>query len=149
MVLEKEIHKGHQDTGAKMRWLSRRYAVDLWPWKNLSMGEIFNLLKKIPYREDSEFIRDGELIVRPKYCLNMAEAGLALDCKKKAICAMAWANLNNIPNALIAASETSNQKIHHCFVLMYPEGEPIVFDATLPTNKLNQKNPYITKAEKI
>jgi hypothetical protein len=148
------VHKlsDKNQTGEEMHRLIERYSSDLrqikvWrsgrlvPLSMLTLEDIFNIVKNIPYRRDNKPI---EVVARPYAILKNKEVGM--DCKKKAILLSCYLKERGLPFRLIASSRLPNKRIHHVFpqVRLFDSWEN--FDATYPHYKpFEQKK--ITKAE--
>lgn len=64
-----------QSTGAVMRSMVEKYYLDMAPYASLSVIQVFNLIKNLPYRPDPV---DIETLMRPKYTMTMK--GYGGDC---------------------------------------------------------------------
>ena len=108
-------------TGKEMYRIINNYSADLndvfvkrngklIPLSNLSILEMFDVVRKIPYRRD---IHNIEVVARPIKILASSPAGM--DCKKKSILMSSFCKENKIPFRLIASSRRPDKKVHHVF----------------------------------
>jgi len=144
----------HQ-TASAMRRIIRQYAGDLLKGKKitnrdgrdvppgrLSLEEMFDFVKDIPYKTD---IEPSEIIGRPKILLEGADGGL--DCKKKAILMAAWCEVNGTPWELFGSSIRKDKDIHHVFPGVCLNGKTWTnIDATYPENRIGERK-NVTAAE--
>ncbi len=114
-----------RDTGKMMRFLADTYYQDMAPYATMSLLEVFDLVRKIPYRADPPEV---EFLQRPMATLN--GTGWGGDCDDKAICMAAWAKLNGIPYRFLAVSGDKNRPVHHVLTLMYIGGNWVPVDPT-------------------
>lgn len=130
--------RSKEQTGAEMRRLINRYSSDLdgiairfrgrmVPVSNMSLPEMFDFVRKVPYRRD---IKPIEVVARPGKILANRLSGM--DCKKKAILLSSYLQNRGIPWRLIASSRLPSGKIHHVFPQIGFAGRWLNFDATYP-----------------
>lgn len=127
-------------TAQAMYSLVRKYAHDLdsvmvrrggklVPLSQLTMRQMFHLLRRIPYRRDNVPV---EVVARPKYI--MQYAGLGMDCKKKAQAMGAWLHRNGYKPMtgyrFVASSRRPDGKVHHVFPQARVNGRWQNLDAT-------------------
>lgn len=124
------------ETAEKMHKLILKYYRDLQnfrirkngrsvPLLSLTIKEFFNLVRKIPYRQDKKAV---EIIARPKHILK--HRALGMDCKKKSVLMASYCKSKKIPYRLIGSSIRENRRIHHVFPQAYLSGEWKNLDAT-------------------
>lgn len=124
------------ETASKMYHLIRKYYKDLQnfriirngksvPLTSLSIKDFFNLVRKIPYRQDKKPI---EIVSRPKHILKLQRLGM--DCKKKSVLIASYLKSKKIPYRLIGSSSRRNKRIHHVFPQAYLNGRWKNIDAT-------------------
>lgn len=139
-------------TGKEMNRLIDSYCNDLQkifikkegkliPLTSLNMIEFFNLVRKIPYRQD---IKPIEVISRPNGILK--NASLGMDCKKKAILIASYFKNRQLPYRLIASSKRKNRRIHHVFPQVQLAGKWLNMDATYSHYRPFQEKA-LTRAE--
>jgi hypothetical protein len=152
MILSAERLKNKNQTGKEMKRLIGRYSSDLQtvyvrkggklvPFSSLSLMEVFDIVRRIPYRQD---IKPIEVIARPNGILKNAPVGM--DCKKKAILIAAYLKERGIPFRLVASSRKPNRRIHHVFPQANIAGKWLNMDATYSYYRPFQLKP-VTKAE--
>jgi hypothetical protein len=128
-------------TGHEMYRIINNYSADLndvfvkrngklIPLSNLSILEMFDVVRKIPYRRD---IHNIEVVARPIKILASSPAGM--DCKKKSILMSSFCKENKIPFRLIASSRRPDRKVHHVFPQGFLSGMYRNLDATYPHYK--------------
>jgi len=155
MKIDTRPLRDRHQTASAMRRIIRQYAGDLLKGDRvenrdgravalgrLSLAEMFNLVKDIPYKTD---IEPSEIIGRPKILLEGADGGL--DCKKKAILMAAWCEVNGKPWELFGSSIRKDKDIHHVFPGVMLDGKTwINIDATYPENRIGERK-RVTAAE--
>lgn len=97
------------------------------PLTHLSILEMFDVVRKIPYRRD---IKNIEVVARPLKIIASSPAGM--DCKKKSILMSSFCRENNIPFRLIASSKRPDKRVHHVFPQALLNGMYKNIDATYP-----------------
>jgi transglutaminase-like putative cysteine protease len=122
-----------KQTGDTMRRLASEYATDMAPYASMTLQEVFNLVKAIPYRKDPP---GQEFLMRPQYTL--LRNGNGGDCDDKAIAMAAWCNLNRIPFRILAVGLQANKPLHHVLLECRIGMEWVVVDATYPQNVLGR-----------
>lgn len=118
-------------TGVYMHDMVRRYHTDMIPWGTMSLPEIFETIKNIPYRPDPPTV---ETLMRPYY--TMRRMGWGGDCDDKAIALASWAVLNRIPYRFVAARKHSEPALHHVYTELLINGRWMPADATYKVNTL-------------
>lgn len=127
--------KGARQTGKAMHKMAKQYASDMAPWAHLSLIEIFDTLKALPYYPDPQ---NNELVKRPYYTMVGVYAGG--DCDDKAVALASWAILNGIPYRFIGVGRRTNSNIKinltHVYPMVYINSDWIIADATYNHNVL-------------
>jgi len=125
-------------TGPLMVSMVRKYYRDMSPYGSLSLAEVFNIIKNLPFRPDPE---DEETLMRPYYTMNMMGSGG--DCDDKAIALASWAHLNKIPLRFIAVRRQDRFALHHVYCELYIKNRWIHVDPTYSFNTLGrEREPY-------
>lgn len=125
MAVVRQLLEDKDQTGREMHRLIRQYSGDLRsimverngvpvPMANLSLREVFNLVRSMPYQQDTAPI---EVVARPRRIVQEFRNGR--DCKKAAILIGSWLRENQIPYRLVASSRRADRKVHHVF----PQGK--------------------------
>ena len=125
-------------TGEEMHRIIRRYSSDLndvfvkrngrlVPLTGLTVLEMFDIVRRIPYRRD---IHNIEVVARPFKIISESPAGM--DCKKKSILMASYCREAGIPFRLIASSRRRDRRIHHVFPQGLLNGSYRNLDATYP-----------------
>jgi hypothetical protein len=151
----REPLRNKEQTGQRMRAVIQRFARDLdtvtvrrnrrdVPFAKLSLRSAHSLVKKIPYKRDTEPV---EVLARPSRLLS-GEFRTGIDCKKKAVLLGAWAVRNNVPYRLVASSRRPDRRYHHVFPQFYLRGSWVNVDATYSNMKLGE-NKTCTACEVI
>lgn len=121
-------------TGPYMHAMVNTYWRDMIPWGTLSLPEIFNTIKNIPYRPDPPTV---ETLMRPYY--TMRQLGWGGDCDDKAIALASWAYINRIPYRFIAVRKTGMRVLHHVFTQLLVNNKWMSADATYSVNTLGRE----------
>ena len=95
------------------------------PVVDLSLSEYFDLVKKIPYRQDT---KPKEVIARPYHLFK--NQNLGLDCKKKNILMAGYLHYHGIPYRFVASSKRPDKRIHHVFTQGKLQGDYKNLDVT-------------------
>lgn len=132
MYRESELQAVDQ-TAHEMYRLATAWCEDMAEYASLSLPEVFDLLKNIPYRADPDGM---EYLQRPFYTLTAS--GRGGDCDDKAICVGAWATLNQIPFRFVAVSESRDRDLHHVYTELYIGNSWVAFDPTYAYNVLGR-----------
>lgn len=128
-------------TGPLMHHMVNTYHMDMAPHASLSLTEIYNLIKSIPYRPDPPY---EETLMRPLFTMN--SWGWGGDCDDKSIALASWAVLNSIPYRFIAVRSANHNILHHVFPQLYINSEWITTDATYNFNTLGrEREQYIER----
>lgn len=147
-------HNGKEATGREMARLVKLYYTDLVGsgYEALEPRQFFDIVKNIPYREDSDIFNYSEgvkeILLRPSFLLNR-QMTPALDCKKKAMLMAAHAQLRGYPWRFVAVREIPNDKFHHVFTQIFTGGNWVNVDATFPSQTWAMKMPLVQEAEVI
>lgn len=130
-----------KQTGVLMHGMVNRYYRDMLPYSKYSLGEIFDIVKSIPFREDPPY---EETLQRPAYTMrNRAWGG---DCDDKSICLASWAVLHGCPYEFIACRAFNKEALHHVYPEIFINGKWIICDATYPFNILGvERETYAEK----
>lgn len=128
-------------TGVLMHEMVRRYYRDMMPYAKYSLGEIFDIVKSIPFREDPYH---EETLQRPAHTmLSRAWGG---DCDDKSICLASWAVCNDYPYEFIACRAFEKGALHHVYPEIFINGQWTICDATYPFNILGiEREAYAEK----
>lgn len=129
-------------TGIKMREMVERYKADMLPWIHLSLIEVYDRIKNIPYRPDPA---DRELLQRPLY--TMTATGTGGDCDDKCIALASYAALLKIPYRFIAVRRQNKKTLHHVLTQLYLNNRWISFDPTYDFNNFGRERG--TYAERL
>lgn len=133
--------KDVSQTSKNMYRIAYAWRDDMAAYATLSLEELFDLLKNIPFNADPD---DTELLQRPFWTLN--QLGKGGDCDDKAICVGAYCHLNKIPFRFIATSMQKDGKLHHVLTEMYIRGRWLEFDPTYRFNVLGRPiKPYTNR----
>lgn len=131
-----------EQTAREMYRLAYAWRHDMDPWASLSIPELFQLLKSIPYNPDPANI---EILQRPWY--TMRSLGFGGDCDDKAIASGAYCHLHNRPYRFVAASRFENKPLHHVYTEIMLKGSWLIFDPTYAYNVLGR--PMATYAKRL
>jgi transglutaminase-like putative cysteine protease len=127
-----------KETGRLMRRMVDIYHRDMLPWAHLSLTEIFDLIKNLPFRPDPE---DNETLMRPRYTMTMQ--GTGGDCDDKSIALASWAKLNGVPYKFVAVRKYGRDVFHHVYCLLrLSNGRWITADPTYSFNSLGRERIY-------
>lgn len=96
------------------------------PFSDLTITDAFDVIKMIPYKQDSPPI---ELLSRPKY---IGQNSTGADCKKKSILMGSYLKVNNLPYRFVAVSTMPDRKFHHVFTQTNIDGSWLNLDPTYP-----------------
>jgi len=136
MIMRSRRLYDKKQTAREMYYLVNKYYNDLEkckirldgktiPLTELTLCQIFNLVKNIPYRRDTKPV---EIVSRPKIIIKNRRFGM--DCKKKGILLGAYLKSNNIPYRFTSISRKPSGRIHHVFPQVYINGQWRNLDAT-------------------
>lgn len=130
--------KNVQQTAFNMYRIAYAWKDDMAAYASMSMSELFDFLKKIPFNADP---LDTELLQRPFYTVN--QLGRGGDCDDMAICVGAWCHLNRLPFRFLAVSMNPDGVLHHVLTEIFYRGSWIEFDPTYAFNVLGRPlKPY-------
>lgn len=121
-------------TGPLMHEMVRKYHNDMLPYASLSLPEVFDLIKSIPFRPDPP---DVEVLMRPSYTMSMTGPGG--DCDDKSIALASYAYLLNIPYRFVAVRRADKKELHHVYTELYINNKWIHADPTYSFNTLGRK----------
>jgi hypothetical protein len=142
VIIYKIITDGRaKSTGVIMRQVVDTYYLDMAPYASLSLIEIFDLIKSLPYRPDPI---DVETLMRPKYTMNMQGSGGDCDCK--AVALASYAKLNSIPYRFIAIRRPGKKCLHHVALELYVCNRCLYCD---PTYRFNVIGRTREEAERV
>lgn len=123
-----------KSTGYLMKQVVERYYRDMLPYVSCSLLEIFDIIKRLPYRPDPLYV---ETLMRPSHTMNMR--GWGGDCDDKAIALASWARLFKIPYRFVAIRRHGRKSLHHVAVELYTHNEWLFCDATYSFNTIGRK----------
>ena len=128
-------------TVAEIRRLAREYSHDLSkyrlrgsPLDRLSLRAFYDFARAIPYRMDKSPV---EVVSRPDHIIRHGVT-VGVDCKKKCILMLAYANRNGIPARIITSSKRADKRHHHIFPQFLIGGQWVNVDATYPNYEIAQ-----------
>lgn len=124
-------------TGPLMRRMVYTYYTDMLPWASLTLPDIFDTIKAIPFRPDPP---DEETLMRPLYTMN--GWGNGGDCDDKCIALASWAYLNGIPFRFVAVRRPDMPVLHHVICELYISDRWIHADPTYSFNTLGREREY-------
>lgn len=128
-------------TGLYMREMVERYYLDMAPYAHLTLSELFDFVKNLPFRPDPD---DCETLMRPLYTISMR--GTGGDCDDKSIVIASWARLHSIPYRFVAVRRADRPVLHHVFPQLYIGDRWISADATYNFNTLGrERESYIER----
>lgn len=117
-----------------MKKVVDRYYLDMAPYASLSLIEIFDKIKNLPYRPDPV---DIETLMRPAY--TMTGTGSGGDCDCKALALASYAKLHSIPFRFIAIRRPGRKVLHHVALELYYSNRWLFADPTYRFNVLGRK----------
>lgn len=126
-----------QNTGAIMHWCARTYAVDMAPWASLSVLEVYDRIKALPFRADPI---DMETVQRPFYTMN--STGYGGDCDDKCVCMAAYCILHGIPYRFVALRRPDRKDLHHVALELYINHRWVFVDPTYAFNSFGREPSY-------
>jgi hypothetical protein len=132
-------------TGRQIYRIVKGFWRDIGPGIETTLGEWFNFVRNIPYKEDPQ---SAEILARPSYLLDFRRFR-RMDCKKKAILIASWLEGHGIPWRLVAVSERPDRAVHHVFPQGLIGGQWRNIDATYPNYKLFEPKTAVTYAEEL
>lgn len=121
-------------TGPYMHAMVNAYWRDMIPWGTLSLPQIFDRIKSIPYRQDPP---DVETLMRPYY--TMRGLGWGGDCDDKAIALASWAVINRMPYRFVAVRRYNMPTLHHVFTELWTGNRWLPADVTYRVNQLGTR----------
>jgi transglutaminase-like putative cysteine protease len=123
-----------KSTGKIMYRIVDLYYMDMAPYASLSLIEIFDRIKNLPYRPDPV---DIETLMRPAYTMN--NQGTGGDCDCKALALASYAKLHKIPFRFIAIRRPGRNNLHHVALELYVCNRWLFCDPTYSFNVLGRK----------
>lgn len=114
-----------------MKALVKMYARDMAPYATMSLLQMFDMVKMIPYIPDPKGV---ETLHRPLFTMKQWYPETGQDCDDKAIAIAAWAELNGIPWDFEIVAR--GQKYHHVRAMMQINGKWWTVDPTYPRNSI-------------
>jgi len=111
MNLSVENVNSAEEIGEIMREMVERYHRDMMPFYCLSVLEVYNYIKELPYRlEDGAF----QILSRPAYCIH----GLApfVACANKSIMLASYMELKGIPYRFVLCNHKKGDQLDHVFL---------------------------------
>ena len=135
MNMNIETLHGKDTTVKRIMALAARFKNDI-P-AGVSLPAFFGRVRAIPYRRDISGI---EVTARPALSLKHGPA-VGIDCKKKCILMVAYAEKNHIPWRVITSSKRTDKRHHHVFPQFLIHGRWVNADATYPHYKFGEKKP--------
>jgi hypothetical protein len=122
-----------QSTGKIMRDMVETYHRDMAPYAHLSLMQVFDLIKNLPYRPDPV---DIETLMRPSYTMTMRGTGGDCDCKALALAS--YARLHGIPYRFVAIRRPGRKNLHHVAVELYINNRWLFADPTYSFNVIGR-----------
>lgn len=124
------------ETGKLMRRMVDDFYLDMAPYAHLSLPDVFNLIKNLPFRNDPD---DEETLMRPLYTMNMQGPGG--DCDDKAIALASYFKLTATPWRFVAVRRPEKKDLHHVYTEYYNSisGRWIPADPTYGFNVLGRE----------
>lgn len=142
MLITRQKLVDARQTGKVMHLMVRKFHRDMSPYASLTLQEIYDKIKQIPYRHDPYQV---ELVKRPMF--TMKQIGLGGDCDDKAIALASWAVLNGHAYRFLGVGRKKPGKrkilLSHVFPQIYINGSWLSADPTYAFNVLGFTNgPY-------
>lgn len=122
------------ETGPFMYLMAKRYKNDMLPYCHLTPLQIYDIIKKIPFRPDP---LDVETLMRPYYTMN--SMGYGGDCDDKSIAYAAYCELNKIPYYFVAVRKANRHDLHHVMLKIYLSGAWYTVDPTYSFNTFGRE----------
>jgi transglutaminase-like putative cysteine protease len=123
-----------QATGDLMRAMVEKYHTDMLPYVHLSLPEVFDLIKSVPFQADPV---NYETLQRPNY--TMTCTGLGGDCDDKSIALASYCRLLGIPCKFVAVRRADHAELHHVMCYVYLNRQWIPADPTYRVNALGRE----------
>ena len=122
-------------TGQYMRSMVDRFYLDMSPYADKSIFEVFDIIKSLPFVPDPA---DTELLMRPRYTLSGGG-----DCDDKCIALAAYCKMVGIPYRFVASRRAGQPTLHHVFCEIFLNGKWIHADPTYNFNSLGrEREPF-------
>lgn len=118
-----------RETGTLMHHMVDAYWRDMVPYAHLSFRQVFDRIKRIPFRPDPANI---ETLQRPLY--TMRGTGLGGDCDDKAIALASWCRATGYPYRFVAVRRADRDHLHHVYCEVQIGGTWIHADPTYQFN---------------
>lgn len=123
-------------TGQYMQYMVDRYCDDMLPYVELSLPEVFERIKAVPFVPDPV---DRELLMRPAYL--MSGGG---DCDDKCIALASYCKLVGFPCRFVAARRAGAPTLHHVFCEIFLNTLWVHADPTYLFNPLGrEREPFV------
>lgn len=142
--------EGAKQTGREMYRLARQYYMDLAPYADYDLQQIYDKVKYLPFNPDPVNV---EYVKRPKFTLE--RFGPGGDCDDKSVVIGAWAELTGHPYRFIAVGNPEPGKkyskiddilLTHVLTLVKIMGKWVIVDPTYAFNVLGYtKSNYVRK----
>ena len=120
-----------------MHDMARAFALDMAPYAHLSVLEMYDVIKAIPFREDPE---EMETLQRPFYTMNSMGAGG--DCDDKCIALASYCILHNIGYRFVALRRPDKKDLHHVAMELYILNRWVFTDPTYSFNVFGREPFY-------
>lgn len=127
-----------------MHAMVREYHTDMIPYSHLSLPEVFDRIKAVPYREDPP---NEETLMRPYYTMN--GLGWGGDCDDKCIALASWAFIHRIPYRFVAIRRPCKKHLHHVICELYIMDKWLHADPTYSFNVLGRPRIDELYAERV
>lgn len=135
MVVSTVVTNGEaRKTGGLMREMVEKYHRDMLPYAHLSLPQVYNLIKSIPFRPDPP---DAETLMRPFYTMN--GLGTGGDCDDKSIALASYCRLLGIPYRFVAVRRADEKLLHHVYLECYIADRWVHADPTYRFNRLGRE----------
>lgn len=121
-------------TGVLMHKMVDTYYQDMLPYSHMSLQEVFDYIKSLPFRPDPE---TEETLMRPAYTMN--GQGWGGDCDDKCIALASYCRLMGIPYRFVAVRRADHADLHHVICNVYINGEWVHADPTYSFNTLGRE----------
>jgi hypothetical protein len=136
--------KSVDQTGAAMKALVKKYAMDMAPYASRPLMEVFDTVKMLPYIPDPKGV---ESLHRPLFTMQEWYPETGRDCDDKAVAIAAWAELNGIPWDFEIVGRGT--KYHHVRAMMQLNGKWWTVDPTYPRNTLFRDSYFYPKRRRF
>lgn len=123
-------------TVGEMYRLAYEYRDDVASYGLKSVYNVFDFVRRIPYRSDLDSCGRLECLKRPKYGI------IEGDCDDKSIVAGAMLTLIGVPWKFVTATNRPDGEMEHVFLQVFYDGAWQPFDATYSTNTIFQVRQF-------